>query len=97
MFFPPLSPFLMKVILKAHISNLSCPSSKLELEFSYNEILMITWKMTCMIQSILPSHCLCNVNLGNYIRLPYVLKLLHLSVLSPWTIKILTLCMMNSA
>lgn len=35
---------------------------------------MITWKMTCMIQSILPSHCLCNVNLGNYIGLPYALK-----------------------
>jgi hypothetical protein len=27
---------------------------------------MITCKMTCVIQGILPSHYFCNVNLGNY-------------------------------
>jgi hypothetical protein len=35
---------------------------------------MITCKMTCVIQSILPSHYFCNVNLGNY-KLPDVPKI----------------------
>ncbi len=29
--------------------------------------------MTCVIQSILPSHCFCNINLGYY-KLPHVPK-----------------------
>ncbi len=34
---------------------------------------MITCKMTCVIQGILPSHYLCSVNLCNY-GLPLVLE-----------------------
>jgi hypothetical protein len=45
--------------------------------FFYNEFLMIICKMTYVIQSILPSHYLHNVNLNNY-RFPYSLRLLHL-------------------
>jgi hypothetical protein len=43
---------------------------------------MITCKMICVIQGILPSHYFCNVNLDNY-ELPHVLKVLHFSVLHP--------------
>jgi hypothetical protein len=48
--------------LKAHISDWSSPWNKLVLEFFYNEILIITCKMTYVIQGILPSHCLHSVN-----------------------------------
>jgi hypothetical protein len=40
---------------------------------------MIIYKMTCVIQGIVPSQYLCSVNLGNY-GFPHVLKKLHFSV-----------------
>ncbi len=44
---------------------------------------MITCKMTCVIQGIMPSHYLHSVNLCKY-GLPHVpKKMLNLSVLSP--------------
>jgi hypothetical protein len=42
---------------------------------------MITYKMTCVIESIMPSQCFSSVNLSNYGHM--CLKLLHLNVLSP--------------
>jgi hypothetical protein len=72
--FLKLSPlFNENNILKAHLSNLNFSQDKLRLKKNYNRFLMIICKMTCGIQSILPSHYLRCVNLGNY-GLPHVLK-----------------------
>jgi hypothetical protein len=72
--FFPLSPFFSgNKNLETHISNLSSPWGKLGLEFFYNEFMMITCKMICVIQGIMPSPCLCSVNLDHY-GLPYVPK-----------------------
>jgi hypothetical protein len=59
--------------LKAHFSNLSSPWGKLRLKKIYSNFLMITCKMTCVIQGILPSNYFHNVNLSNY-GLAHVLK-----------------------
>ncbi len=47
---------------------------------------MITCKMTCVIQGMLLSHYLCNVNSNNY-GLSHVLKSLTPCVLSPLVFK----------
>jgi hypothetical protein len=73
-FFFLLSPLFNKNnILEAHLSHLSSSKGKLRLKNNYNNFLMITCKMICVIQNILPSHYLRIINLGNY-GLPHVLK-----------------------
>ncbi len=72
--FFPLSPFFSgNNNLEAHISNLSSPYGKLGFELFYYEFMMITCKMTFVIQGIMPSHSFCSVNLNHY-GLPYVPK-----------------------
>ncbi len=56
----------------------------MKVEFIYfNKFRIITCKITSMIQGILSSHYLHNVNLSNY-GLSHVPKSVHLNVLSPY-------------
>ncbi len=59
--------------LKAHFPNLSSPRGKLRLKFFNSNFLMITCKMTCVIQGTLPSNYFHSVNLSNH-GLAHVLK-----------------------